>query len=307
MFGMAMKRFAPVIVLLVLTASCSNAEKPAAGAAVPGAASTTADLKAGRAAAAACARCHGMDGKSTAPEIPHLAAQNPHYLVHALTAYRQKVRGSAPMQDTVGSLTDADLENVAAYYASLEPIKPTGVARSGPSKPTARPATAVAAGKAAAAACAGCHGADGNSAMAGTPHLAGQDAPYFAAAMRAYKDGSRRHAVMQGGGGGAQRHGYHEPGRLLCGANTPPAQGPDTASPEEWAEKCDRCHEPAIENPVIAFPKIRGQPASYIAKALKTYQEESSRASSIMHAMAAPLTEEEISAIAEYYARQPPR
>mgnify|MGYP001569766564 FL=1 len=304
---MAMKRFAPVIVLLVLTASCSNAEKPAAGAAVPGAASTTADLKAGRAAAAACARCHGMDGKSTAPEIPHLAAQNPHYLVHALTAYRQKVRGSAPMQDTVGSLTDADLENVAAYYASLEPIKPTGVARSGPSKPTARPATAVAAGKAAAAACAGCHGADGNSAMAGTPHLAGQDAPYFAAAMRAYKDGSRRHAVMQGAVAALSDMDITNLAAFYAAQTPRLPKARIPLPPEEWAEKCDRCHEPAIENPVIAFPKIRGQPASYIAKALKTYQEESSRASSIMHAMAAPLTEEEISAIAEYYARQPPR
>ena len=300
-----MKRFAPVIVLLVLTASCSNAEKPAAGAAVPGAASTTADLKAGRAAAAACARCHGMDGKSTAPEIPHLAAQNPHYLVHALTAYRQKVRGSAPMQDTVGSLTDADLENVAAYYASLEPIKPTGVARSGPSKPTARPAAAVAAGKAAAAACAGCHGVDGKSPRPGTPDLAGQDAQYLSSATRAYLEGSRKHAVMQGAVAGLGKADVENLAAFYS-AQEPRARK-KMLSLEEWVERCNRCHEPAIGNPIIASPKIGGQPASYIAKALEAYKEESSRTSSMMHAMVESLSMAQIQEIAAYYSRQPAR
>lgn len=300
-----MKRFAPVIVLMALTASCSDADKPPAGAAVPGAAPATADPRAGRAAAAACARCHGMDGKSTAPEIPHLAAQNPHYLVHALTAYRQKLRGSAPMQDAVASLTDADLENIAAYYASLEPIKPAGGARSGSSRPAARPAAAVAAGKAAAAACAGCHGVDGKSPRPGTPDLAGQDAQYLSSATRAYREGSRKHAIMQGAVAGLGKADVENLAAFYS-AQEPRARKKMLAL-EEWVERCDRCHEPAIENPVIAFPKIRGQPASYIAQALKTYQEQSSRASSIMHAMAAPLTEEEIGAIAEYYARQPPR
>lgn len=238
-----------------------------------------------------------------------MAAQNPGYLVYVLKAYRRKARGSELMQAAAAALADADLENVAAYYASLEPPKPIGVARTGPrSRPAARPAAAAAAGKAAAA-CAGCHGKDGNSAMAGTPSLAGQDAPYLAAATRAYQDGSRRHAVMQGAAATLSDTEITNLAAFYAAQAPRPPKVRVALPPEAWAEKCDRCHEPGMENPVLVFPVIKGQPVGYIAKALKAYQEKesTSRISAMMHAMAAPLTEEEIAALAAYYARRPPR
>jgi len=293
-----MLRARSTIIALVLIAGCSRSQeapppRPAA------------DIETGQTIAAACANCHGLDGKSTGPEMPHLAAQNLGYLAYALRAYRQKTRGSAPMQDAVRSLTDADVENVAAYYASLEQPKPIGVARSAAVKPLAQPA--VAAGRAAASACAGCHGADGNSAIAGTPNMAGQDASYLAAALRAYKDGSRRHAVMQGAAAALSDRDIMNLAAFYAAQAPRPPKARVPLPPEAWAEKCDRCHEPGIENPILVFPRIKGQPAGYIAKALKSYQEESARASAMMHAMAGPLTEEEIGALAEYYARQQPR
>lgn len=54
------------------------------------------------------------------------------------------------------------------------------------------------AGKTKAAACAGCHGADGNSAIPTNPKLAGQHADYLAQALREYKSGARKNAIMQG-------------------------------------------------------------------------------------------------------------
>ncbi len=55
----------------------------------------------------------------------------------------------------------------------------------------------IEAGKAKAAPCAGCHGADGIATKADYPNLAGQNAAYLVTAMKAYKDGSRNHAVMK--------------------------------------------------------------------------------------------------------------
>ncbi len=54
----------------------------------------------------------------------------------------------------------------------------------------------VEAGKAKAAACAGCHGADGIAVNPAYPNLAGQNAQYLVAAIKAYKDGTRNNAVM---------------------------------------------------------------------------------------------------------------
>lgn len=296
-----MKRFAPFIVLLTLATSCSGPEQASTGA-VP----TPADIKAGRAVAtAACARCHGLNGKGTGPEIPNLAAQNASYLLFTLRAYKAKTRGSEPMQSVVASLTGADVVNVAGYYASLKPIT-TGAA---PAVIAPKPATvpsqaaAVAAGKAATAACAGCHGMDGKSLVPGTPDLAGQNPQYLASAIRAYMEGSRKHPVMQGAVAKLSKADVEN--LAIFYSEQEPKARKKTLTLAEWVERCNRCHEPGVENPVVAFPKIRGQPAGYIAKELKAYKEESSRTNSMMHAMAADLSEAQIQEIAAYYSRQP--
>jgi cytochrome c553 len=54
----------------------------------------------------------------------------------------------------------------------------------------------IEAGKAKAASCAGCHGADGIAVNPAYPNLAGQNAQYLVAAIKAYKDGTRNNPVM---------------------------------------------------------------------------------------------------------------
>jgi cytochrome c553 len=65
-----------------------------------------------------CAACHGESGIATAPGIPHLAAQNREYLAAALRQYRSGERTAQAMRAVAGSLSDADIDTLAAWYAA---------------------------------------------------------------------------------------------------------------------------------------------------------------------------------------------
>lgn len=78
------------------------------------------DAAAGKAKTATCAACHGPNGIAIAPEYPNLAGQNEKYLATAIKAYKTGDRKNPIMQPMVAPLTDVDVENLAAYYASLE-------------------------------------------------------------------------------------------------------------------------------------------------------------------------------------------
>jgi cytochrome c553 len=84
--------------------------------------SAAADADAGKAKAAVCAACHGKNGIAQIPTYPNLAGQNEQYLVLSLKAYKNKQRtgGQATiMQGQAMALSDTDIANLAAYYASL--------------------------------------------------------------------------------------------------------------------------------------------------------------------------------------------
>ena len=93
----------------------------ALSAAIPGLASA-ADAAAGKAKAAVCAACHGQNGIAQIPTYPNLAGQNEQYLVAAIKAYKNKQRTggqAAIMQGQAAALSDTDIANLAAYFASL--------------------------------------------------------------------------------------------------------------------------------------------------------------------------------------------
>ncbi|AGM46105.1 cytochrome c-552 [Aeromonas hydrophila ML09-119] len=79
-----------------------------------------ADVEAGKAKAAVCAACHGVEGRALIPNYPHLAGQNAAYLVKQLKAFKDGSRKEPLMVPFMAPLTDADMENLAAYYASLK-------------------------------------------------------------------------------------------------------------------------------------------------------------------------------------------
>jgi len=82
-------------------------------------AATAADVDAGKAKAAVCAACHGANGISVIPDYPNLAGQKVKYLQSAIKAYRDGERKNPIMSPMAAGLTDTDVENIAAYFASL--------------------------------------------------------------------------------------------------------------------------------------------------------------------------------------------
>jgi len=166
--------------------TCHNPHSPKITLAA--ASAKTGNVPAGKAKAASCAACHGAEGASSNPAWPSLAGQHAAYLVDSLKAYQAGARADAVMAGIAKGMSEADMRNLAAYYAGLS------------CKNAAADAArqAAAAGQAKASACAACHGAAGVSANPMWPSLAGQPRDYLVAAMRAYKSGTRKNAMMAG-------------------------------------------------------------------------------------------------------------
>ncbi|MCP4387104.1 MAG: c-type cytochrome, partial [Gammaproteobacteria bacterium] len=77
------------------------------------------DSQAGQQRATTCFACHGVDGVSQNPNYPSLAGQSAEYLAKQLNAFRNGNRNDPVMSPMAQSLNDADVDNVAAYFASL--------------------------------------------------------------------------------------------------------------------------------------------------------------------------------------------
>ena len=84
-----------------------------------GPANAAGDVQAGKAKAAACAPCHGANGQGVAPNPP-LAGKSEAQLIQALKDFKSGKRDNAVMKGMVSALSDQDMENLAAYYASLK-------------------------------------------------------------------------------------------------------------------------------------------------------------------------------------------
>ena len=78
------------------------------------------DVEAGKAKSAMCAACHGANGISAVPMYPNLAGQKEQYLVKQMKAFKDGTRKDPVMAPMAMPLSDADMENLAAYYASLK-------------------------------------------------------------------------------------------------------------------------------------------------------------------------------------------
>ena len=78
------------------------------------------DPVAGKAKSMTCAGCHGINGISNNGMWPNLAGQKAPYLVSQLNQFRDGQRNNAMMTAMAQGLSDADIDNLAAYYASLK-------------------------------------------------------------------------------------------------------------------------------------------------------------------------------------------
>ncbi len=165
-------------------AACCAALLLTAFAALP--ASAAGDAEAGAKLAYTCLGCHGIKGYRNAYpsfRVPKLGGQHEKYLVAALKGYRDGTRKHMTMQAQAQSLSEQEIEDVAAYFASL------------PNETIAAGGSEVAAFEKAQA-CVACHGANGVSTNPEWPTLAGQHEDYLRYTLRQYKNGGRQNAVM---------------------------------------------------------------------------------------------------------------
>ena len=252
-------------------------------------------MEAGKAASAACAGCHGNAGISQIPGIPSLVGLDPKYLVDAMKAYKDGQRKNDTMKAMLASVNETTMNNVALFYALQKPAR------------TKTPAAGDAAtGKAAAASCTGCHGEDGVSGSPATPSLAGQDAQYIAAALAAYKNGTRVNDTMKGLAGPLDETAMKNLAAYFA-AQTPKA--PNVRKPlttAEWVERCNRCHGVNGNSTDPRFPMLASQRVEYLQKALLNYRAHK-RESSAMVPMAEGLSKGDIDNPAAYYAHQKAR
>jgi cytochrome c553 len=142
----------------------------------------TGDRGAGQALSAPCAACHGTEGVSGNPSTPSLAGQDTQYTIAALRAYKDNTRADTTMKALTATLDDAAIQNLAAFYAALQP-KPPNVRK---------PLTA---GQWAER-CDRCHGVNGNSTDPRIPALAAQREGYLQKVLDAYQTGTRRSPEM---------------------------------------------------------------------------------------------------------------
>lgn len=166
-----------------------------------GPANAVGDAEAGKTKSAVCAACHGADGKALQPTYPNLAGQHVAYIAKQLTNYRDGERVNALMSGQATNLSDQDILDLSAYFASMSPIP--GVASDEDPQALKLGENIYRGGitSAAVASCSGCHGPAGlGNGPAGYPVLGGQNAGYTADQMRYWREASRTNdanAVMR--------------------------------------------------------------------------------------------------------------
>ena len=134
---------------------------------------------------AMCIGCHSIPGyQASFPEVhkvPMISGQNAKYIAAALTAYRQGDRRHPTMKGVAASLSDQDIQDLAAYYESHGKDRPAPVAKGGAASPEVQ--ALLTRGN-----CIACHGESLNKPIdASYPKLAGQHADYLYVALKAYQ------------------------------------------------------------------------------------------------------------------------
>ncbi|KXI22806.1 c-type cytochrome [Photobacterium sanguinicancri] len=172
-----------LVLILSLLASCS--------------AWAQGDAEAGKAKAATCAACHGADGNSIMAQYPKIAGQHPGYLEKQLKEFKlgitsggQQGRNDPVMSAMAMPLSEQDMSDLAAYYASL-PISESTTPES--SIEIGQQLYRFGDAERGIAACTACHGPRGNgTSLSGFPKISGQNAEYVKLQLEKFRAGQRQ-------------------------------------------------------------------------------------------------------------------
>ncbi len=178
----------PLLALVVAVPALAADPKPAA----------KADAAKGETIATqVCAACHAFDGSRGLPANPILQGQHPEYLVKQLQDFKSGVRSNAVMKGFAATLSEQDMRDVAAFYAT-KTAKP-GFATN---KDTLLLGERIYRGGIAdrkIAACAGCHSPNGAGIPAQYPRISGQHGEYAEAQLIAFRSGARANSLQMTG------------------------------------------------------------------------------------------------------------
>ena len=148
------------------------------------------DAAAGQAKSALCGSCHGADGNSPLAMNPKLAGQSARYMVKQLQDFKSGARAGVTMAAMVLSLSDQDMEDLAAWYSSQQP---TLQGANPESIELAQRLYRAGNSEIAVAACSACHSPTGKgNAPAGFPSLSGQHAEYTLQQLKDFRSGVRQ-------------------------------------------------------------------------------------------------------------------
>ena len=166
---------------LAATGVASHAAEPAATAPDP--------AKGAAISSSVCAACHTSDGSRGVAANPIIQGQHPGYIVKQLVEFKAGKRDNAVMKAMAAPLSDADMKNVAAFYASKQP-KP-GFAKNKDLVAHGEKIYRGGIAERSVPACSGCHGPSGAGIPAQYPRLAGQHADYVETQLAAFRGGAR--------------------------------------------------------------------------------------------------------------------
>ena len=156
---------------------------------ITGLAHAAGNAEAGQGKVVVCGACHSADGNSVAPNFPKLAGQGERYLLKQLKDIKSGARPVVEMTGMLDGLSDQDLEDISAYFASQQ----MSVGAADP-KLVERGGELFRGGKLAEGmpSCTGCHSPNGAGLdAAGYPQLGGQHATYIAKQLTDFREGNR--------------------------------------------------------------------------------------------------------------------
>ena len=179
---------AALLLSSLLLAATAQANEPAAAVAKP-------DLaKGGAISSQVCAACHTADGSRGSPANPILQGQHAEYLAKQLTEFKSGKRKNPVMSGMAAPLSEEDVRNVAAFYAS-KTAKP-GFAKNKDTIALGEKIYRGGIAERSVPACAACHGPTGAGIPAQYPRIGGQHGDYIEAQMTAFRGGARANGPM---------------------------------------------------------------------------------------------------------------
>ncbi len=264
------------------------------------------NINAGRTLSKPCAGCHGVDGNSIKTGVPSLAGLQPVYFVPAVKAYLSgKRRGAAIMKNFKLSLSNNDINNLAAYYSVQQRQR----------SPLSAASQTIVPSDALTQRCLGCHGHDGNSSHPAMPSLAGQNATYLIKAMKKYRASKRGNKMMTDVAKGLSDNDIERNATYF--ATRTPVSTSQTSSTnalpifdplgdgERLAASCNGCHGKNGNNPNKGTPRLAGLSTTYLNDAISSYRDKK-RNHAMMQMLAGFLSETDIEKLSLYYASQRP-